>query len=56
MDYNKDKMYGNLNDKTVATVIHIKDIPSVLKGSLSNFKSQNLKLDILRVTKYELNW
>ena len=38
MNYNKDKKRANLNDKTVASVIHIRDIPSVLEGSLSDFK------------------
>ena len=56
MNYNKDKKRANLNDKTVASVIHIRDIPSVLEGSFSDFKSENLSLDMTRATKHELNW
>ena len=56
MNYNKDKKRANLNDKTVASVIHIRDIPSILEGSFSDFKSENLSLDMTRATKHELNW
>ena len=56
MNYNKDKKRANLNDKTVESVIHIRDIPGVLEGSFSDFKSEDLKLDIIRATKHELNW
>ena len=56
MNYNKDKKRANLNDKTVASVIHVRDIPSVLEGSFSDFESEDLRLDITRATKHELNW
>ena len=56
MNYNKDTKRANLNDKTVVSVIHIRDIPSVLKGSFSDLKLENLRLNILRVIKHELNW
>ena len=56
MNCNKDEKRANINDKTVASIIQIRDILSVLEGSLSDFKSQNLKLDILCMTKNELNW
>ena len=56
MNYNKDKKRANLNDQTIASVIHVRDIPSVLEGSFSDFKSENLKLDIIRAKKHDLNW
>ena len=55
MNYNKDKKRANLNDKTVASVVHVRDIPSVLEGSFSDFESEDLRLDITRATKNELN-
>ena len=55
MNYDKDKKRANLNDKIVTSIIYIRDITSVLEGSLSDFKPQNLKFDILSVIKYELN-
>ena len=56
MRYNKDKKRENLNDVIVASVIHIRDIPWVLERSFSDFKSEDLKLDIIRAAKHELNW
>ena len=56
MNYNKDKKRANLNDKTVASVINLRDIPSVLKRSFSYIESEDLRLDITRATEHELNW
>ena len=56
MNYNKARKRASVNDKTVASVIHVRDIPSVLEGLFSDFESEYLRLDISRATKHELNW
>ena len=56
INYNKDKKRANLNDKTVASAIIVRDSSSVLDESFSDFESEDFRSDITRATTHELNW
>ena len=56
MNYNKDKKRASLNDKSVESVIHTRDIPKVTKNVAAPFAQNNLSIDLQRALDHRLKW
>ena len=56
MNYNKDKKRESLNDKSVASVIHTRDIPKVTKNIAEPFTTSDLTIDLKCALDHRLKW
>ena len=56
MNYNKDKKRERLNDKSVASVIHTRDIPKVTKNITEPFTTSDLTIDLKCALDHRLKW
>ena len=56
MNYNKDKKRQRLNDKSVASVIHTRDIPKVTKNIAAPFDSSDLTIDLKCALDHRIKW
>ena len=56
MNYNKDKKRQCLNDKSVASVIHTRDIPKVTTNIAASFDSSDLTIDLKCALDHRLKW
>ena len=56
MNYNKDKKRASLNDKSVESVIHTRDIPKVTENVAAPFAQNDLSIDLQRALDHRLKW
>ena len=56
MNYNKDKKRQRLNDKSVASVIHTRDIPKVTKNVAAPFDSSDLTINLKCALDHRIKW
>ena len=56
MNYNKDKKRSRLNDATVASIIHTRDIKNSIDNVYECFSQDDVALDTDRVSLHKLLW
>ena len=56
MNYNKDKKSSRLNDATVASIIHTRDIKNSIDNVYECFSQDDVALDTDRVSLHKLLW
>ena len=56
MNYNKDKKRASLNDETVASVIHTRDVPKVIDDVATPFAATDLDINVKRALEHRLTW
>jgi hypothetical protein len=56
MNYNKDKKRASLNDETVASVIHTRDVAKVIDDVATPFAATDLDINVKRALEHRLTW
>ena len=56
MNYNKDKKRARLNNKSVESVIHARDIAEVTNNIAAPFAPTNVDIDLQRALDHRLEW
>ena len=56
MNYNKDKKRARLNDKSVESVIHTRDITKVTNNVAAPFAPTDVDIDLQRAPDHRLEW
>lgn len=56
MNYNKDKKRESLLDESVASVLHVRDIPKVTKNVAAPFAESDLTIDLKSALDHRLEW
>ena len=56
MNYNRDKKRASLNNKSVESVIHTRDIAKVTDNVAAPFAPTDLAIDLRRALDHRLEW
>ena len=56
MNYNKDKKRACLNDKSVESVIHTRDIAKVTNNIAAPFAPTDVDINLQRALDHRLEW